>query len=161
MEYITNSVSYIKDYINSFSQKEENTEDRNKVKESFSKINFNMNNNDNKTISILHKENDNLTNGNKKFVVVKKDVIKLNKPEKANNYQETNRTYGGYGLENQSNTNDFTMRDKSFLKNEIDKKDYSQLNKLKRKKPIKSLDGNQDIIPNIHKEQLRTSRIVF
>lgn len=163
MEYFTNSVSYVKDYVNSFSPKEQMPEDRNKVKESFSKINFNMNNNNNnnKTISILHKENNNLTDGNEKFVVVKKEVIQLNKPEKANNYQETNRTYGGYGLENQSNTNDFTMRDKSFLKNQKDKRDYKNLNKLKRKKPIKNLDATQDALPNIHKEQLKTSRIVF
>ena len=168
MEYFTNlftnSVSYVKDYINSFSPKQEKTENRNKVKENFSKINFNMNNNNNnnnKTISILHKENNNLTDGNEKFIVVKNDVIKLNKPEKANNYQETNRTYSGYGLENQSNTNDFTMRHKSFLKNQKDKRDYKNLNKLKRKKPIKNLDPTQDALPNIHKEQLRTSRIVY
>jgi hypothetical protein len=132
------------------------------LKESLSKINFNLGIDGNdKSISVLQKDNETTGSGNIQFSIVENTDIKLNKVSKADNHQGINRSYSLYGLNNQNNQTDNTARDKSFLKNEKDVKDYSKLSKLKKKQTIQEIDGNNNELPNIHDEKLRHSRIIY
>ena len=138
------SFLYIKDYMRIQGEINENTEtssienlNQNKIQQTFSKINFNLTGDGNdKSISVLQKENESLNEGNKKFSIVENNNIKLNKVSKANNIQEENRNLSNYGLLNTESNNDFTYRNKSFLSSERDIPDYSKLNNLKRKKKL-------------------------
>lgn len=93
--------------------------------------------------------------------VINVNEITLNPVERVKNIEEGNRKYRNYGFDNQIKQKSSFVNEKNFYYLGDDKRSYKKLNKLKKKTKINTLDSANETLPNIHKEQLKTSRIIY
>lgn len=115
---------------------------------------------DKETLSQKRKDQEPNREGNLNVDIVETNYIKLNEPTKANYIQEGNRQYNLFGLEEQSQEQSKFYKSKDFYKQVDNQKDLSKLNKLKKPRKLNDIDSNENM-PNIHRTQLKSSRIIY
>jgi len=116
--------------------------------------------NDTETLTQRRKDQEPNRTANLNVEIIETNNIKLKEPTKANNIQEGNRQYNLFSLGEQTTELSKFYKSKDFYYQVDNQQDLSGLDKLKKPRKLNDIDSNQTL-PQIHRTQLKTSRIIY